>query len=462
MIFVAINKKQEGGARMVSSSVRTMSFLSNQAVSTRREVATDNKTDDFAKMMDQSINKAKDISKSDSHQVDKSDGTTTVHENDALESVNETVESEKTVEEISVDEELNTENIDEDVMEEMPEEISNEILNVIASILNISIEELKQTVNELNIENKDMLDIDSITKLVMDVKNVDTKFDLLVNEDASNAIKDIQKAIEDIINKMEQSGNENNTMTEGLENNDTSVIEVVEQLSLKENTDEIPKKESVESKEIQVDGEKLDGKTQVNIDTKEFASGEEKDSSKEETKDVDDNSFNTIGDLKNDVISEIENLLNDKVDENVSTRIINQITENIAVAIKESVTSLEMQLYPEHLGKVSILLTSEENGITAKITTETEMAKNAIEQQLTILKENFEKQGLKIADIEVTIASHGFEQNLDKENNREDGRQNRSRGVRRDLLDEINGASNDEEKENIVMQTLGNTVSYLA
>ena len=65
-----------------------------------------------------------------------------------------------------------------------------------------------------------------------------------------------------------------------------------------------------------------------------------------------------------------------------------------------------MQLNPENLGKVTVMLATEESGITAKITAETEMAKNAIEQQLTILKENFEKQGLKVTEIEVTIASH--------------------------------------------------------
>ena len=92
------------------------------------------------------------------------------------------------------------------------------------------------------------------------------------------------------------------------------------------------------------------------------------------------------------------------------------------------------------------------------------MAKNAIEQQLTILKENFEKQGLKVTEIEVTIASHSFEQNLDKESDNKEQQQNRNSGIRKSLLDEINGIQSEEvvEEKDIVMQTLGNTVSYLA
>ena len=445
---------------MVSSSVRTMSFLSNQTVSTRREVSTDNRTDEFAKMMDKSINNTKETIRNEKSQADKVEDKPTLKDEAVEDKVYEKVES-KEPDDMAVEEKLHTEDVVED-LDEMPEEVSEEILNVIAMILNINVNELKASIEEMGITANDLLDTNSVTELVMNMKNIDSKFDLLVNEDATNAIKDIGQAIEDIIAKMEQSDISKETVID---------VNAVDEVVVMEDVEETPQDENVTMKS-EGNAENVTentanmsvSETEARVDTssQEFNSDGEKDSSKDESKAIDDNAYDVIGDLKGEILNEIEEALSERVDEDIQARIINQITENVTVAVKESVKSLEMQLYPEHLGKVSVLLSSEENGITAKITTETEMAKKAIEQQLTILKDNFDKQGLKVTDIEVTIASHGFEQNLDKESDRGGEQQKRSRGVRRDLLDEVNGISNEEEKENIVMQTLGNTVSYLA
>ena len=51
---------------------------------------------------------------------------------------------------------------------------------------------------------------------------------------------------------------------------------------------------------------------------------------------------------------------------------------------------LEMSLNPESLGKVNLNITSKDGVMTAQITTQNEVSKEALESQLQILKDNIE------------------------------------------------------------------------
>ncbi len=431
---------------MVSSSVRTMSFLNSQAVSTRKEISLESRTEDFAKMMDESINKAnntevKEEVKTEAEVEEKPE----VEKNEFDNKFKKKVENHK-----------NVEKVDSDTIEEEPvsEEISEEILSAVATVLNISVEELKVSLEKLVMDGKDLLDMDNVTKLVMDMKNIDNRMELLVHQDANDIIKDIQKSIAKLMEEVN-----------ALEDNITDVKELVvtEDVVDRVATTDDETNDAVQFNETVVDNQ-LNETTDANANSEASLSGEEKEG-KELSKGnkTDATLDNQLNGLTDNVLKEIEVALEERVDEVTATRMIREIADNITVAIREKLTSLEMQLNPESLGKVNILLSHEESGITAKITTETEMAKNAIEQQLTILKENFEKQGLRVTDIEVTIASHGFEQNLDKNDSKNEGQQKKSNRIRQGLLDELNGVVTEEEQtEDIMKQALGNTVSYLA
>ncbi len=432
---------------MVSSSVRTMSFLNSQAVSTRKEISMESRTDDFAKMMDESINKAKNTeAKYEVKTETKVEEKSEIKENEFDKNYNETVENDKDVEAVEM----------EDITEEesVSEEVSEEILNVVAAVLNISVEDLKAAIEKLGMEGKDLLDVENVTKLVMDLKNIDNKLELLVHEDANNIIKDIQKSITELMESVEISKDEL-----------TDVKDFVVEENVADKfiaTDE----ETVDVENIkQVDNlaeQQLNETDNANSETS--FSGEESEGEELSKSEKAESAINgPLNELTDSVLKEIEVALEERVDEVTATRMVREIADNITVAIREKLTSLEMQLNPESLGKVTVLLATEEGGITAKITAETEMAKNAIEQQLTILKDNFEKQGLKVTDIEVTIASHGFEQNLDKNDSKNEGQQKKNNRIRQGLLDELNGVVKEEqETEDIMKQALGNTVSYLA
>lgn len=100
--------------------------------------------------------------------------------------------------------------------------------------------------------------------------------------------------------------------------------------------------------------------------------------------------------------------------------LVNELTEYVRVqAGNHTVSSIEMQMNPMNLGKMFVEITSQQGEITAKIATQTEAAKEAMEANVTQLKENLEQQGIKVSAVEVTLESHGFEQNLQEDGSKE-------------------------------------------
>ncbi len=148
--------------------------------------------------------------------------------------------------------------------------------------------------------------------------------------------------------------------------------------------------------------------------------------------------------------------------------VIRQITEKITVTAKEDVTSMELSLHPASLGNVSVHLTSTKDGIVAKFAAQNEIVKEAVESQLVMLQQKFEEKGIKVTSVEVTIASHGFEQNLDggnqKEAQGEDPKNKKSlRRINLSEIKDIDESLEEEEKLQAQMMAMnGNTVDFSA
>jgi len=129
---------------------------------------------------------------------------------------------------------------------------------------------------------------------------------------------------------------------------------------------------------------------------------------------------------------------------------------------------MELQLHPASLGNLRIQIAAKEGVITATFTTENETVRAALESQLITLKENFEQQGVKVEAVEVTVASHAFEQNLngDESHAGEQAEPEKKRGARRISLSELTADGLEEElsdEDRIVAEMMkenGNTVDY--
>lgn len=150
--------------------------------------------------------------------------------------------------------------------------------------------------------------------------------------------------------------------------------------------------------------------------------------------------------------------------------IIRQITEFSKMTVGAAETTLEMQLNPEHLGKIFLEVTAKEGSITARIMAQNEMVKEALETQLAELKQNMNQAGIKVDAVEVTIGSHEFEQGLEQDAKKEEQQAEeqeklakQTRRIDLNALDELNGALSEEESLAAqIMADQGNSIDYTA
>ncbi len=148
-----------------------------------------------------------------------------------------------------------------------------------------------------------------------------------------------------------------------------------------------------------------------------------------------------------DVTSETSYISVDTMD------LLEQVAEQIRVNVSEGTSSMEMQLNPENLGKVYVNISSKEGIIHAQLAASNEAVRAALETQVADLRQNLNQAGVKVDAIEVTVASHEFEKNLEQnqENEKQQGerQQEQSGGRRRNLnlssLDGLSGLMTEEE-----------------
>lgn len=145
--------------------------------------------------------------------------------------------------------------------------------------------------------------------------------------------------------------------------------------------------------------------------------------------------------------------------------IIHQVIEAIKVNVSQATSSMELQLNPEHLGKISLNVMTKNGAVTATITAQNEAVKGIIESQIVQLRESLNNQGLKVQSVEVAVANHGF--NLG-ENNAGQEQNNNNRGTRgrRNFsdYDELSEEDDDmaETLRQRIMEADGNSVNYTA
>ena len=128
-----------------------------------------------------------------------------------------------------------------------------------------------------------------------------------------------------------------------------------------------------------------------------------------------------------------------------------------------------MQLHPASLGNVNVQIASKDGVITAHFTAQNEVVKNAIETQLVQLKTQFEEQGIKVSEVEVTVADYRFQQSFSGNEehpgeNQEGGKKGRRKINLNELdLEEMPEDMDDSERIAAeMMASNGNTVDYMA
>jgi flagellar hook-length control protein FliK len=136
-------------------------------------------------------------------------------------------------------------------------------------------------------------------------------------------------------------------------------------------------------------------------------------------------------------------------------------------------TTVEMQLNPENLGRLTLSVSEKQGNVTAQIIASNEQVKEALQTQIVELRASLQAQGVKVQAVEVTVATHEFEQNLDGNTSangqeQEEARQQAAQTTRRrnldfHSLDELSGLMSEEETLAAqIMRDNGGSVDYTA
>lgn len=88
-----------------------------------------------------------------------------------------------------------------------------------------------------------------------------------------------------------------------------------------------------------------------------------------------------------------------------TSEVIDQIVTKAIINLSDEKTSMQMQLNPNHLGKVGVSVTAEQGIIKGQFVAENHVVKEMLEANLTQLKTQLEEQGIKVDKIEVALSN---------------------------------------------------------
>ncbi len=356
-------------------------------------------------------------------------------------------------------------------LKEALKKVEEQLVQKIMDNFDVTEDEVKEAMEVLAISIYDLLQTDNLKELAVYVSNEESLVALVTNADMYNAYQETVTGIEEISASLMKEfsvtpeelqeimaqlpnvtvENVTDTMQSvNAENVPTEVTVMEEQIpsqdfneadagtgaeveekqpkimvEISKTTQSLEKEEITDESPVQKNAEaRLQEKTmEVNVENstqqqKEFAetsSGEEKKTAQKQNETMvlqTNTSYATVV-AENEVQTIVKTQTAD------FEGIVRQIVEQIKVEIKPDVSSMELQLNPENLGKVNLHVSSKEGVITAQFFVQNETVKTMMEGQLMVLREAMNEQGVKVEAVEVTVETGQFGRSLEQHSERQ-------------------------------------------
>ena len=383
----------------------------------------------------------------------------------------------------------------DDTVKEQLEQFTKDVKEVLKEELGVTDEAIEAAMQTLGLQFQDLLNQNNLANLVAELTGADSVQQLLCSEQFVNVLQSVNDIGKDVLNALgmnvEETVSQDNT-TSSVEPEQTAIADtaartpditvedkrqtkavenapVKEQTEVIEDTAQSDVTEDVSEQEIIPEAQNLENETE---DSGEQKNTSDTDSSFKFTKGNVPAANETVVTPQHQVAQEITNVETaEPLPQTVNTQdVINQIVESARVILTEDKTSMELQLNPQNLGKIILKVTEQEGAVTAKIMTQNAVVKEALEAQTVELRQNLEQAGVKVDAVEVTVASHEFEKNLEQnaEGEKQQGEQQekekgRTRRLNLNDLSELSGVMSEEETLAAkMMAEQGNSVDYTA
>ncbi len=302
-------------------------------------------------------------------------------------------------------------NVDEAVMTQL----ESAIKSFICDALGIDEEEFERVIQESGLTTMNILQMDGLKQFFVEANDMQSFTDILTDGELSNMWNNLLESISQFVTYAEDGAvivdpvALNQYLEEHglIEDNFENVINLKPQ-DAKSTEDDINNSIVPEEDILETNNSKVE----VNItdDSVKRDSTPEREVHENDTRETPDET------LFDKFVSNVEKAAvktNEFTVEQVRQirQIATQVIEAIKVNVKPETTGFEIQLNPEHLGKVNVVIEMKEGIATANFIVRNEMARVALENQMQELKTTFENQGLKVEAVEVTVSNFEFDQN---------------------------------------------------
>lgn len=397
----------------------------------------------------------------------------------------------------SADDKGSLKDLDRDKIDDKVAKATDEIINELKEQLDVTDEDIQNAMEALGFVVADLLNADNLKSIYTELSPAEDTLSLITNEDLYLGLQEITQMTSELVDGIKESlglsDEEFDLVMKELKDMTAKESEQPLDLNLQSDiTDEdqrdlaqdiqtkVPVVEVKDDrKAVSDESRPLTKEVEPNGSTEIQVDRGVKSEKHEDHSGQNDNQFSPFSQQQNDlgINQPIEDVIVE--DTNYSSyadaeEIAKQIVDQIKVRVTEETTQLEMELNPASLGKVGLQIEAKNGVITAQFTAQNEAVRAAIESQLSQLQENLDKQGVRVEAVEVTIASHEFEQNLQQEggnDSREELEKAQAVARRRRLKINLDEESEEDLEEDLteeeaitrdMMKRNGNSVDFTA
>ena len=378
------------------------------------------------------------------------------------------------------DTEISNPAVEDDISKENLEQAVCLLTNVVLFVMDqtqMSFGELNEQLENLGMDWSDLTNLEGIKDFFLQTKGIDAS-DLLVDETLNQELQSFIQEWQDIFAAQDVPVDDVSQIIDSVDEDLLDDMITTQMIPVEEtNGEPVTQRMPDEGRTVQDNATIFTDSnpeepviTKVNISNdpagqqNELYSQQDAKNTTEDTVKVQD--VTETKEVVNPILQNIQDALNEVAStehtDNVNKPqpVVEQIVEQVRVHMNQDTTSMELQLYPEHLGKIQIHVVSKDGVMTARIAAETEQAKQAIENGLANLKEAFEQQDLKVEAVEVMVATAGFEKGQDQQ---EAPEQKRTGGKTGKLVySDTEEEELEEQAETERMRMTGSSVSYTA
>lgn len=337
------------------------------------------------------------------------------------------------------------------------DKVNEKIADEVKDVLGIDDDTFANAMTALGLSPLDLLESNNLAKLVLFVNGSSDFTDLLTDENMMNQLNELSDILgnlnwedltgmskSDFLEEVEDFNAKSQTGSDVFKEDAPALAQEIavdaadsgntsENVSAEEESATNTNNVSTEKKSVQgettvnTSDNSSDTKVEVSVTKSEESSSQQSSYSSQSEDDMsevthdqtiseDDVTTDNQHTVRNDFIQNLNQAVNDAVQvakpESVRMQqmvdIVNQVVERIKVSIGTESTSMEMQLNPEHLGKLLLNVSSKNGVMTAVFSVQSEEARAALESQMYTLRENLELRELKVDAVEVNVSDFDF------------------------------------------------------